>query len=510
MSRYREALLICLKWVEAQPLNDEAWFYRAFCEVHGNQPAQALVSIERAEVIKPGSEKILALKAQILGSLSRTEECLHILEGLLKRPDLSSGIQQSVGTTLSNVGKHEQAAGVLECVRNAEPQNVENLTTLASTLHILGRSEEAAELHKEAIRLQPENFRAYWLLGQMQQATDEQNYIDMFSESLAKNPGKLQARICLNFGLAKQFEDVGRYDEAFESLQRGSAGVLEHTPYPEDQDERMQTMIARSWDDNFFATNKKGYNSDEVIFIVGMPRTGTTLLEQIITTYDGIDTAGELHHFSRLLNEACHKISPAGGVDDLYEPADRVDFERLGRDYIDSARQLAPDSPRFIDKYPLNFLMLGAIMTALPGAKIINLQRNPMDTCFSNYKLLFRLGTALHSYDLLTLGAYYRRYKELMRHWHAQAPGRILDVQYERLVTEPEQETRRVSDFLDLSWRPECLEFYKSGAAVATASVTQVRNPINTGSLHKWKKYERYLEPLKAYFREHGIDPEGH
>jgi len=150
----------------------------------------------------------------------------------------------------------------------------------------------------------------------------------------------------------------------------------------------------------------------------------------------------------------------------------------------------------------------GAILTALPNARIINLRRNPMDTCFSNYKLLYRLGSALHSYDLLTLGKYYKRYDETMNHWHEVRPAKILDVHYEKLVTDAEAVTRKVTNFLGFEWRSESLEFYKSGAAVATASVTQVRRPINAGSLFKWRKFEKYLGDLMHYFRAQGIDIE--
>jgi tetratricopeptide (TPR) repeat protein len=509
MKRPREALLVCLKWVEAKPLNGDAWFFKAVTETQTHKPEGALRSVDRALQLQPDNELTLAWKAQILAMLGQTRQCLEIITRLLDNIEQQPQILLNIGLTLSNIGRHQQAADILERVHKSDPENVECLTSLATSLHVLGRSEEAAELHQQAIEIQPGNFRAYWLLGQMTSGTPEKNFIDLFADTLERNNKALQARICLNFALAKQYEDVGEYDKAFASLQQGSAGVLEHTPYSEEQDERMQAMIRRCWSGEFFARQKKGYEAEQVIFVVGMPRTGTTLLEQIITTYDGIETAGELHHFSRLLNDACHECAPDSGADNIYESIDRVDFEKLGRDYVGSARLHVPDSHRFIDKYPLNFLMLGAILTALPNAKVINLRRNPMDTCFSNYKLLFGLGTALYSYNLLTLGAYYRRYDELMKHWHEKLPGRILDVQYEKLVTEPEAETLKVADYLGLEWRPECLNFYKSDRAVATASITQVRRPINTGSLHKWLKFERHLEPLAAYFREHGIVPDG-
>ena len=152
--------------------------------------------------------------------------------------------------------------------------------------------------------------------------------------------------------------------------------------------------------------------------------------------------------------------------------------------------------------------MVGPILKALPQARIINLQRNPMDTCFSNYKLLYRLGTALHSYDLETMADYFCRYQQMMGHWHRCYPGQILDVSYESLVTQPEDTTRAVADFLGLEWRRECLEFYTQGGAVATASTTQVRQPINKGSLNKWQRFAQQLTPLKARLAAQGVSME--
>ena len=239
-----------------------------------------------------------------------------------------------------------------------------------------------------------------------------------------------------------------------------------------------------------------------------MPRTGTTLLEQILTTYEEIETAGELHHFPHLFSQACNRLNPDADIRSLYKGVERLDWQSLGEQYLKAARMHVGKSPLFIDTYPLNFTMVGPLLKALPNARIINLQRNPMDTCFSNYKLLYRLGTALHSYELESMADYYVRYRQMMNHWHQCFPGQILDVSYETLVTAPEETTQKVTDFLNLTWQAECLEFYTAGGAVATASTTQVRQPINTGSLNKWRSFEKHLLSLKKRLLDQGIDVE--
>jgi len=505
LKRFREALLICLKWVEAQPGNPTAWFFKGHAEVNAQQPQRALASFSRAEQLDPGNPMVLAHKAQALGAVGHTTECLALGEKLLAHPRIPAELLHQIGTTMSNVGEHQRA---VELYRRAlaETQPSSSLYgSLATSLHILGQSEEAVAAHLASLELDPDNFRTYWLLGQIKRATPGDNYVELFQGVLNKHGGSLQARICLNYALAKQYEELEDFDRAFSHLEAGAAGVLEHTPYQAENDRKMTLAIRDNFNERLLGEAPDHELGEEVLFIVGMPRTGTTLLEQIITTYPGIATAGELHYMSHLLNQAYGRIRPEADFDNVYQGVEQLDWETLGRAYIEHARIHVPDSPVFIDKYPLNFLMLGAIFKALPRAKIINLQRNPMDTCFSNYKLLFKLGSALQSYDQLTMAEYYCRYRDMMAHWHRLAPGRILDVSYERLVTEPEQETRKVAEWLGLEWDPACLEFYKSGAAVATASVSQVRRPINRGSLFKWKRFERQLKPMAEYFRDHGV-----
>ena len=505
MKRYREARLVCLKWVENQPANASAWFLKAFSETNTHQLTEALASIDKALQLSPSNPLMQVQRAQILGAIGHSKECLESLEKLLSAKQLPPAILHQVGATLSNIGEHNRAVATFEQVLASEPDNVANLSSLATSYHMLARSEEAAALQKRATELQPQDFRGYWLLGQMAKATPDNNEIPLFSSVLDQYQDKLTARVCLNFALAKQYEELEDFDRAFAHLQRGSSAVLEHSPYDQARDIRLHKSIIQAFDQQFCAGPNVGCDDASPLFIIGMPRTGTTLLEQIITTYEGIDTAGELHHFPHLFNQACTQLNPNADLDTVYSGLERLDWRGLGEAYIKSARLHVSDSPHFIDKYPLNFSMVGAILTALPRARIINLTRNPMDTCFSNYKLLYRLGTSLHSYDLETMADYYCRYKETMDHWHQCFPGRILDVSYESLVTNAEPTTQEVASFLDLPWRPECLDFYKAGGAVATASTTQVRQPINSGSLHKWRKFSQHLQPLVNRLQTRGI-----
>lgn len=202
-----------------------------------------------------------------------------------------------------------------------------------------------------------------------------------------------------------------------------------------------------------------------------------------------------------------HFLELNSGTEEIasFQNAADLNYVQLGQDYLESTRPRTGRTKHFIDKYPLNFMNVGPAALALPNAKFIHLTRQPMDICFSNYKLLFSAGTGLYSYDQETLARYYIRYHELMNHWRACLPDRILDVVYEELIGDPEGQTRRIADYLGVEWTPDCLDFYKSGQAVATASTAQVRNPINSASVNSWKKHIDGLGVLQHTLVSGGI-----
>ncbi len=255
------------------------------------------------------------------------------------------------------------------------------------------------------------------------------------------------------------------------------------------------------------AAAEDGDPADGPIFIVGMPRTGTTLVERILSSHPAVDSAGELPTFSNLVKRQLGTASPWVLDRETLSQMHRLDFRRLGTDYLASTQHLAGAGAYLIDKMPFNFMYIPVIARALPNAKIICLRRNPMDTCLSNYRQLYGVNFSYYNYalDLRNTARFYTHFHRLMAHFESALPGRFHSLQYETLVQEPEPQTRQLLDYCGLEWRPECLEFQHNAAPVATASALQVRRGMNRQGLERWRRYEPWLGELKGELDRAGI-----
>jgi hypothetical protein len=280
-----------------------------------------------------------------------------------------------------------------------------------------------------------------------------------------------------------------------------------HMRYDVETDLQIIAKIAEVYGAGKFDGRPQGCSSPDPIFIVGMPRTGTTLVERILGSHSSVHSAGELNHFSLeliRLERRANDRPAASRLDFVARTAD-LDFRALGDAYLASTRPLRDGRPYFIDKLPFNFLYAGLIHLALPQAKIINLQRHPMDTCYAVYKQLFKDAYPF-SYDLEELGRYYVAYHRLMQHWNAVMPGVMHTVWYEDVVADVEGETRRLLDYCGLPWEDQCLRYYQNPRSSTTASALQVRQPIYDTSVGRWRAYARQLEPLRLQLERAGID----
>ena len=276
------------------------------------------------------------------------------------------------------------------------------------------------------------------------------------------------------------------------------------------EDEAALAMIARVFDEDLFDRAGPGFASDRPLFILGLPRSGTTLVDRIVSAHSSVDSLGE--HSSLALavqrlagRSTAGEAGPTAGKAELIERSARIDFAELGRQYCRAIDGFGNPAPRLIDKTPLNFLYLGLIRLSLSGARVIHLRRHPLDSCYAIYKTLFRAGYPF-SYTLQETGRYYIAYHGLMAHWRKTLPGAFLDVDYEALIADPEGQARRIIDYLGLDWEAGCLQFHRRSGAAATASAAQVRQPIYSTSVGMWRNYARQLAPLARRLREQGID----
>lgn len=446
------------------------------------------------------------MKAQIL---LRQRKRIHALETLDRAHDIAPDNVQIITACAQHYSKldqHEKAHEILKRVSEMEPDKAFAWYNYATTARYLGELEECEKAVNKAIKLNPDNIEAYFLRADLRTVTNEDNHIEE-TEKRLKTPvpeGKPQAQI--NYALAKEYEDIGAYKKSFEYLNKGAAAQRSTYPYNVEQDEVIMSDIQKYYSADFLSQISEGFKGPTPVFVMGMPRTGTTLLERILSSHSQVTSAGERTEFSMALAQCTQDVVSREeiGKEGLVKATTKMNFRDLGETYHKSMEYYDEGSPLVIDKLPFNFLYVGLILKALPDAKIINVTRTPMDTCYSVYKMLFNQVYPF-SYDLEELARYYVAYRGLMEHWQDTVGGGYINVAYEDLVDDTEHETRRILNYLAVDFEQDCLEFQKNKTASTTASATQVRKGIYKSSVEKWRNYEEELKPLYSRLEAAGI-----
>jgi hypothetical protein len=380
------------------------------------------------------------------------------------------------------------------------PGNAEAVTNKAALLVRSGRLDEAEPILREAVRLHPDQPRALsklFSLGRIPR--DDPLFAQIASIYQDRESLPAEDRELLDFAYGRALEDVGEYDDAFAAYAEGNRLHFAAHPFDEAESERFARHTRATFSDELLrlceplASELPEVNDARVpVFIVGMPRSGSTLIEQVLSSHVSLHGAGELSNISYIAKTVKPPGAQASNLMEWF-----MSLRTLGQSYLDEVWKLAPSARFITDKMPGNFLHIGLLQLMLPHARIIHTQRDPMDCCFSCYALRFAAAGHEYCYDLSTLGRYYVRYSEMMQHWHAVLPpGRILNVRYEDMVSDLEGQTRRLLDYIGLPWDPACLKFYENKREVSTASVMQVRQPIYNTSVARWKHFQKHLAPL--------------
>ncbi|BFM10997.1 hypothetical protein R50072_11500 [Simiduia litorea] len=406
---------------------------------------------------------------------------------------------------LGRMHRHEEALACYDRALVLMPQDASLHYNRAMVLRFLGRSQEAETAINSCLHLAPDDAEAVALRTDLRTQTAELNHIESIRATLARVTDDV-SRTKLHYALAKELEDVGEYEQSFAALTRGANLRRARMQYQVANDLEVMAAIEATYSKDFFRTHQtKGFPSKEPIFILGMPRVGSTLLERMLASHSLIKSAGELDNFAQNMMALVDKTQASGGRRALVQATRDLDFSQLGKNYIHSTRPLTGDTPYFIDKLPLNFLYVGLIACALPNATIIHIHRNPMDSCYAMYKRLFHNAYPF-SYQLEELAQYYAGYQRLMSHWQSVLPDRIISVGYEALISNPEQTLGPVLATIGIDFEPACLAFDKNKSASTTASATQVRQKIYRSSMQKWRHYEQQLEPLKVALVAAGVN----
>jgi len=401
-----------------------------------------------------------------------------------------------LGTILAHTMRQEAALDAYERALRLNPAQIHVLLAKGHVLQTLGRRAQCEAAYKECIALNKDFGEAYYSLADLKNYRFADAEIAAM-ENLLREAAAEQAVAQLHFALGRAREQRGRYEEAFDQYTLGNALQRRLAVFDAGAFERKCRRVAELFDAAFFAARAGVGTPDPApIFIVGMPRSGATLVEQVLASHSAVEGTMELPNLPGLVRELEGLDGGTDGYPECVAGMSAEQFNRLGARYIDETRIFRARSHFFIDKMPDNFSHVGLIQLILPNAKIIDVRRHPLDTCFSAFKQYFAEG---HSFtnDLEDLGRYYRSYVGLMDHWDTALPGRVLQVRYEDLVRDTESEVRRLLAHCGLEFEEACLRFYETKRAVRTASSEQVRVPMYDSSIGYWRLFEPQLEPLR-------------
>jgi len=451
--------------------------------LHGQERAAALL----AEVVARHPDDVAAriAQARVLLKLERPAEALQAAEHAVRSLPNESVPYEMLGVCLQVLGRHDEALAALARAAALAPRAASPLAKQAGVLIELGRTAEAAELLDRALALEPDSAPSWYARVDLPEVVPSEADVEAMERALATSP-RLRAyddRLAMHFAAGRTALGYGDLERAFAHLGEGNRMKRALLRYDVAEDERAMRATAENVDGAFLARARDGEPSSLPVFVVGMPRSGTTLVEAILGAHPAIHAAGELPYLPAVI----------AGLLATPEPRD---LAAAGRAYVNTVAQLAPDALRIVDKLPANFLRAGVIHVLLPNARIIHARRNALDTCVSCYTTLFE-GRQDFSYDLAELGRFYRAYAALMAQWRAVLPAdRFFEIDYEEIVADLEGSARRLVAFCGLPWDPACLRFHDVQRPIRTASKTQVRQPIFRTSLGRGERLREYLGPL--------------
>jgi tetratricopeptide (TPR) repeat protein len=472
-----------------------------------------LARLEEALERTPVDSGLLLARAQCLLGLGQLRDARAAAAAAAKCAPPDPLYWDAVATIFSRAGEQWHALEAYRRALRLAPDDARVLFNRAAVRRYVGELALAESDYDAVIARDPRDYEAYRNRSELRVQTEARNHISELEALLAGEPLPWLGEVQVRYALAKEYEDLGRHERAFEHLERGSRLRRQHLRYDVRADEQTVEWIIESFPsgappEESPAESSGGESAERPIFIVGLPRSGSTVVDRILSSHSQVSSAGELDCFARVLVEAAQRQSPRRmSRRELVLTSATLDFPQLGREYMRRARAAGAEGRCFVDKMPLNFLYCGLIRRALPHARIVHVSRSPMSACYGVYKSLFEAGYP-YSYDLTELGKYYIAYQRLMAHWQRTLPGAIHALSYECLVRDQIGETRRLLEFCGLEWEEACLAFHRNPAPTTTASAAQVRRPLYDVSVSQWRRYARQLSGLREQLRAAGIDCE--
>ncbi len=468
----------------------------------------AIGGIDRALQLAPRDARLLFHRAQCLQALGRVAQSRDYAAAAQDCAPCDPVLLDAIGGLLSRCNDQQRALAAYERAVSLAPGAAHFMFNRATVYRFLGRFADAEADYDRVIALRPADYEAYKNRSDLRVQSLEANHIKELEALLAQGIADWSGQVQIRFALAKEYEDVGDYARSFRHLRQGADLRREHLRYDVATDVATVDWIMEAFPAGFFGAAEAGRAPAEApIFIVGLPRSGSTLVDRILGSHSKIHCAGELEHFARCIVAAVrrrHGGAPSGRRELVARSAE-LDFPALGRDYLDRVGAAPAEGVRFTDKMPLNYLYCGLIRRSLPNAKIVHVSRTPMAACFAVYKTLFKDGYPF-SYDLGEISRYYIGYRRLMDHWQTMMPEAMYSLSYEALVKDQRTETRKLLEFCGLEWQESCLDFHRNPSATTTASAAQVRRPLYESSVSQWRNYAPQLADLHGMLSAAGLN----
>jgi tetratricopeptide (TPR) repeat protein len=491
--------------LQSAPLEPRSWLLAAQLALRLRQSTAAIAYLRRALACGSREPAILIELAQLFLRLGKRREALAASCLTADLPPSRPEHFDAVGTLLTHVGEPVRGIAMFGRAVAAVPGNAGFLYNLAMAQRMVGDFSASERKLDVVISLRPEDGEAQYARSVLRKQTPEHNHVAELERIVAQRPNT-PGSTAAEFALAKELEDIGEHARSYAHLQAACFRHRARRQYNVAEDVAVLDDLRHAHTAAALERLTSGFHSEECIFIVGLPRSGTTLVERILSAHELVYGAGELDAFPSEVIEAVNKRvgAPVGKREFVLRALD-VDFECLGRAYVEETRPRTGRTPKFTDKLPSNYLYAGLIRAALPRAKFILVRRHPMDNCYAMYKTLFASAYPF-SYDLQDLARYYVAWDQLMRHWQSVLGTAWLEVHYEDLIANQEGVSRELIAHCGLQWDRRCLQFHASAEAVTTASDTQVRQPLYADSVGKWRAYEAQLAGLARELTARGID----